>query len=170
MELESSPLDTDTLIKYLRLLEQDCFEQPWSYQDIRSVLENGSFLILVNEKGQIQDNFMSKILENFFYHAYAIGSFCQAKAWVKLLRLGVRPKSRRQGLAKKILAHLDLMISRRFPETKSIRVELREGNFAARKLYVSCSYRVVAQKEAYYQNSVDALIMEKVWNDGISSS
>ena len=164
-------MDTDTLVKNIRLLEQDCFEQPWSLESIHSALEHGNFVIFVGEEGQVQDSLMSKTLGNIFSQGYAIGRFCQADAWIELLRLGVRPRFRRQGLAKRVLKHLEFQIVERcFKTARAISIELRAENLAAKGLYQDCGYELFGQRLAYYQDGADALIMRKVLKNGTAPS
>ena len=104
---------------------------------------------------------MSNALQSTSSQGYAIGRSIQAGAWIELLRLGVRPSFRRQGLAKKMLYHMEAMVKKYYRGAQSIHIELKAGNLRAKKLYENCAYNLIGQREAYYQDGTDALLMSK---------
>src|SRR5689334_7013198 len=63
---------------------------------------------------------------------------------VEVLNLAVRPSSRRSGVARGLLASLLETVS------GSVYLEVRESNLAARKLYESLGFRVIAERPDYY--------------------
>ena len=96
------------------------------------------------------------------YHAYVLGRYCAADAWIELLRLGVLAPFRRQGIARKMLLHIESVIASSLCKAKRIIIELREQNHSARNLYTASGYRVIASRRAYYSDNDSAVVMEKI--------
>ena len=169
-------------IRMIKHFEEACFPEAWSYASIHSGLEHGNFFIFIDDKGELFHNFGSSYasksheLSNFRAKGYAIIRFIAIESTIEtsmetsmensiensmeLLRLGVEPVFRRNGLARKILLALDKISADN--GVHKMLIELRENNFSARNLYQACGYNIVGQRKNYYNDSCNALIMEKI--------
>jgi len=74
----------------------------------------------------------------------------------EILIIGVRPEERRKGIGRKLTqAMLD-----EANRGENIFLEVREGNTAARRLYLSLGFMQIARRRGYYKNPTeDAVIM-----------
>ncbi|MGI6004379.1 MAG: ribosomal protein S18-alanine N-acetyltransferase [Christensenellales bacterium] len=124
-------------------LENLCFSMPWSKMAFISELENDMALYLVAESaGRI------------------IG---YAGLWTVLdeghiTNVAVHPLCRRQGVATELLKALK---ARAAPlGIRSLTLEVRVSNVAARKLYETFGFKPAGVRKRYYENNnEDALIM-----------
>jgi ribosomal-protein-alanine N-acetyltransferase len=71
-----------------------------------------------------------------------------------VMNIAVRPESRRQGLARRLL----LAAVSGYPEASKIYLEVRPSNTPARTLYESLDFSTVGRRTRYYGDE-DALIM-----------
>ncbi len=157
-------------IRMIKHFEESCFPEAWSCASIHSGIEHGNFFIFIDDKGELFHNFGSSYapksheLSNFRAKGYAIIRFIAIESTIgnsmELLRLGVEPVFRRNGLAKKILLALDKISADN--GIHKMLIELRENNFSARNLYQACGYNIVGKRKNYYNDSCNALIMEKI--------
>ncbi len=175
MKSSSVNIDNSTsfsiLAQDIRRLEERCFcsedsthnSYSWSYQNIVSALEHNNFILMIDSKGIVKNiPFTPHFVSCIPSLGYILGRYCQAESWVELLRLGVDPAFRQQGLAKKLLLGLELFIEKYLNEVRRILLELSSNNHAALALYQSCHYKKVGQRKAYFSGKSDALLMEKV--------
>lgn len=74
----------------------------------------------------------------------------------EILLVGVKPEERRKGIGRRLVAEmLD-----RSNRGENIFLEVREGNTAARRLYISMGFMQIARRRNYYKDPVeDAVIM-----------
>ena len=73
--------------------------------------------------------------------------------------IGVAPEHRRRGLAEKLLYHLERAI--KFRGIGTVVLEVRVGNLAAQRLYMSAGYMIVQHLVKYYNNGEDGYLMVK---------
>lgn len=73
--------------------------------------------------------------------------------------IGIAPEHRRRGLAEKLLSHLESSI--RFRGIGTVVLEVRVGNLAAQRLYISAGYMIVQHLVKYYNNGEDGYLMMK---------
>ena len=72
--------------------------------------------------------------------------------------IATHPDYRRQGVAKRLLAHTLLEIMRE--GARSSFLEVRESNFAAQEMYRKFGYEVTGRRRRYYRdNDEDAILM-----------
>lgn len=89
----------------------------------------------------------------------------------ELQSISVLPESRRQGLARGLLAWLSDHARRRGAE--KLLLEVRESNLAARRLYARAGFAVDGQRRGYYRrpdgSSEDAVLMSLALNDDMAN-
>lgn len=124
-------------------IERAAFPDPWPRQGIAEELEAASALVLVGSlPGQMQ-------LSGWICFRLLPGE-------AELLRVGVIPVARREGLGRALVAAgLDrlgeLGLSRCF-------LEVRRGNLPARALYEAFGFGAVGLRRAYYADGEDAFV------------
>ena len=74
-----------------------------------------------------------------------------------LISIAVRPDSRRKGFGEALLVELEKRLSKERP----LRLEVRQSNLAAIKLYSKRGFTKTGVAEGYYGDGEDAIIMEK---------
>lgn len=75
-----------------------------------------------------------------------------------LISVAVVPESRRKGLGEALLRELEKRLSKDRP----LRLEVRQGNMAAIRLYTKMGFAKTGVTEGYYADGEDALSMEKI--------
>ncbi len=128
-------------------LEKLCFSAPWSENSIASELDNALSLWLVATDGQ-------QVL------GY-VGSQCVLDE-ADMMNLAVLPEARRSGLGGTlVLSLVDALKSRGI---RSLTLEVRVSNEAARALYAGLGFAEVGRRPKYYFDPrEDALILRKEW-------
>ena len=79
-----------------------------------------------------------------------------------LTTIGVAPEYRQQGIAEKMLHHLENAFLKR--EINTICLEVRVSNLPAQKLYQKLGYTIMQRLDSYYSNGEDAFLMMKPLN------
>src|SRR6266705_649863 len=74
-----------------------------------------------------------------------------------LISIAVRPDSRRKGLGEVLLVELEKRLSNERP----LRLEVRQSNFAAIRLYSKRGFKKTGLAEGYYGDGENAIVMEK---------
>lgn len=75
----------------------------------------------------------------------------------ELLQIGVEETCRRQGIGRKLMQEV-----LRLSCGKNLFLEVREGNEAARQLYVRCGFSEIGRRKRYYADpQEDAVLMER---------
>ena len=122
-------------------LERSCFPDPWSAENYISEMNNPFSVYLV----------------------YAIDGLVIAFSglWVDedchLVTICTDERYRRQGIAEQLMQkNIEIAIAR---GGKSISLEVREKNFAARKLYEKFGFQAVGLRTAYYQDNGDNAVL-----------
>ena len=139
------PMSENDLAQVMTI-ERGSYDFPWTEQIFRDCLRIG-YCCWVIERADGVD-------------AYGVMSVGAAES--HLLNLCVRPAARRQGLARRLLAHLlDLA---RHHNVKLVLLEVRPSNRAAFKLYTSMDFNEVGIRRDYYpaaKGREDALILAR---------
>ena len=124
----------------LAALERACFPGgAWSEGSLDTELSRG--FILIDGLGR----------------GYAIGLIVIDEC--ELLRIGVHPEARKQGLGRTVLSA--------FHDTCGLRtvvrchLEVRENNRAALALYTGSGYAISGRRRGYYPGGIDALTMAR---------
>lgn len=133
-------LDVDGVFE----VERECFSSPWSKKSFLEELNNERTVYLV-----AKDN--DRVI------GYA-GVWCVAGD-ADITNVAVLSEFRRQGVAKMLLERLIFEAQQR--QSQNIRLEVRRSNEAAICLYKKFGFSKVYVREKYYDNTEDALILEK---------
>lgn len=131
-------------------LEKVCFTESWSYKLLEEGLPNPFDHYFVFEReGRIIGYSVLRLLADEG----------------EIQRIAVLPQWRRQGTARKLM---EVMVSHaRKKQALVISLEVRAGNYAARRLYESLGFTQESLRKGYYHNPVeDAVIM---WKRGMAS-
>lgn len=130
-------------LEALCALERAVFPKFWSENALRQILSDPNYLVLLQRD------------ENETALAYLIGWTVGDEA--ELARIGVLPKFRGRGFARKLLAAgLEIWRER---GAKRIFLEVRESNAAALHLYRSRGFEIVGKRANYYESGEAALLM-----------
>ena len=120
----------------LRQMEEECFSDPWSRESLLSELASDLSVIRIAEQdGAPQGYFIARIV---------LGEG-------ELLRIGVRRKARMTGLGKSLARNM----LENLPGVSVWRLDVRESNLAARKLYEALGFSYVIRRRDYYENPVE---------------
>ena len=121
-------------------LENQLFTDSMSLDSILSSLDHDRIFVCV-EKEQVIGYIWTTIAVNE----------------MEILRIGVHPDFRRQGIANHLLQAVfrDIDIDYCF-------LEVRKSNYAAQMLYESCGFVIVGERKSFYRNPTeDAILMKK---------
>lgn len=136
IKLESSWIES------INYLEKICFkEEAWLYSQIESHVKN------YGGQGYLCNNNLI---------AYCL--YCKSIDAIELLRIGVDPKYRHTGLAKKLIYQL-------FQYKLGIFLEVKESNLNAILLYESLDFKCIHSRKNYYPDGKDALIYKIDYNE-----
>jgi len=114
--------------------ERECFSDPWSEGMIRDALHDETVSGLVAES--------SEALAGYLLARTIAGE-------AEILNLAVLPGSRRAGLGRRLL-EIGLAEAER-AGARSVYLEVRESNEAARRLYEGAGFRPVGLRPGYYR-------------------
>jgi ribosomal-protein-alanine acetyltransferase len=122
-------------------LEEAAFHDPWPREMLAYEIAHPHAVLLVASRGETPD-------------AYA--AFRHAVGEAELLRVGVAPQARRQGLARALLVE-GLERLRRL-DIQVCFLEVRVDNKGAIHLYESLGFSCTGMRRGYYRDGTDALI------------
>lgn len=124
-------------------LERVCFSAPWGEKEFRLGLEGEVFKVFGMKDGDSLAAYIS------FYHV---------KDEMEVLNIAVRPEFREHGLGTRLLG-LVLQICKKMG-IKNARLEVRETNTPARRLYSNFGFKRTGVRKGYYpDNGEDAICM-----------
>lgn len=133
-------------------IERACFTDPWPPEAFLAELEHGWSRFWL--AGPPAPDGGLRVVEGYIICWMLHGD-------LHLLDLAVVPDSRREGIAKLLLARA-LREFARFGGGH-VNLEVRPSNKAARSLYETFGFSVVGRRKAYYRNdNEDALLMGRV--------
>jgi ribosomal-protein-alanine N-acetyltransferase len=125
-------------------IEQRCFATPWSVRSLEEELCDNPYAL--------------------YWGAYRAGVLVgYVGVWIvmdeaHMTNLAVHPDHRRRGIAKTLLEDIKRMARR--AGARSMTLEVRESNAAARRLYASMGFVDAGRRARYYaDNNEDAIIM-----------
>ena len=124
----------------LAALEQEGFSDPWSENGLLSSLSSPLSYIRLAKRGE-------EVL------GYLIASMVLDEG--ELLRIAVRPACRMEGVGRFLLRTM----LRENPGIAVWRLDVRESNDAARKLYEKEGFRPVIRRRGYYEKPAEDGIM-----------
>ena len=133
-------------------LEELCFSHPWTPRNFADAMADppGSRVVVVRVPHEARDRDRGIAA----YCAYAL-----AAGELHVHNLAVNPADRRQGFARLLMRVVLALAARRGVSVALL--EVRRSNEAARMLYESLGFRVLATRRDYYSRPTeDALVME----------
>ena len=135
--------------KEMMRMDSICFNSPWNEQDYREMQEQPSF-------------------NNWLLEIPAVGQvgmlvFQSVPPELEILRLGVLPSWRRNGLAVFMLEQLEIQMESDSLET--LWLEVHAANKTATSLYCRLGYKEISIRKNYFRNPLgDALLLKKILN------
>jgi len=125
-------------------LEKKVFDQPWSYSAFEGFLGEPAFLVAMGD-GQLLGYVVADWTANF------------GSGFGHIKDLAVHPDAQRNGLGRLLLRNA---VSRLLVEgVERIKLEVREGNTAARRLYKDEGFEPVQRIPRYYSDGEAALVL-----------
>jgi ribosomal-protein-alanine N-acetyltransferase len=135
-------------------IERASFANPWSEEGFRSLIRAGRMIV------QVADDADGEMV------GYAVWWTVAGEA--ELANLAVRPERRGGGLGRGILD--GVMAAMEEQGARLVFLEVRRSNRAARALYESRGFEVIATRPGYYTRPVeDALVMSRSLAGGAPS-
>ncbi len=126
-------------------LEKICFKYPWSAETVSQTASSSNFFGVV-AKNESDD------LTGYAGAIYALDS-------ADIALVAVAPEYRRHGYA---FALLKSLLNKLFSlGVKTVYLEVRVGNIAARELYSKLGFKPVGIRKKYYEDFEDALVMAR---------
>lgn len=124
-------------------IEEECFSDPWGEETFRALIRHDrTFARVAEARGSVV--------------GFAVLWFTGEDA--ELGDLAVAPGWRRRGVGGRLL-EAALRLARQ-GGARRLRLEVREGNRAARELYRAAGFRVLSRRPDYYEGPPeDALVM-----------
>ena len=139
-------------VPQIAALEKRCFTDPWSEASVASELENPLSLWLVEEREGVVAGY--------------IGSQ-SVPPEADVMNVAVAPEFRRQGIASALLSALAARLA--VQGIRSLTLEVRVSNAAARALYAAFGFAEIGRRNNYYlEPKEDALILRKELSDADS--
>ena len=139
-------------VPQIAALEKRCFTDPWSEASVASELENPLSLWLVEEREGVVAGY--------------IGSQ-SVPPEADVMNVAVAPEFRRQGIASALLSALAARLA--VQGIRSLTLEVRVSNAAARALYAAFGFAEIGRRKNYYlEPKEDALILRKELGDADS--
>ena len=92
-------------------------------------------------------------------HGYHLLLFREGTSVARLYSLAVDDRKRGGGLGRRLLADAEVLAAR--CRQRVLRLEVREDNLTAIRLYESLGYRLIGRHARYYADTADALRYEK---------
>ncbi|MDD9821057.1 MAG: ribosomal protein S18-alanine N-acetyltransferase [Nitrospira sp.] len=130
-------------------IERESFATPWTQAMVEAELQGNPF-----------SRFLGAFSPNGGAQAELLGYLCYWVVFeeVRLMNVAVRPKNRRQGIARHLAQHA-LQEGQAHGATRAL-LEVRASNGAACALYQSLGFRQYSRRRAYYTNpNEDAILM-----------
>lgn len=148
---------TSADIDAIARLEEHCFAEPWSPLVFKQFIGADGFLIAVDSSISATE---LTTLPDGRLGGYVVTTRSSYHPKVAHLRnLAVDPSKRRRGIGSRLLtASLQLYASQGF---ERVRLEVRESNEAAIRLYRDHDFQIVSRQPGYYGDGEAAAIMSR---------
>lgn len=125
-------------------IERACFSDPWSYESIKSELDNPFGLYAIAYDGT---RVVGYIMGTVLYEDCDINN------------VAVLPEYRRRGVGRRMME--SFLVRCRGKGAKRVLLEVRESNLAAIGLYSAFGFAVIGKRRDYYDDPrEDAVLME----------
>jgi len=131
-------------------IEKASFPQPWPYEVFDRFLGEPGFLV-ATEGDAVAGYVVADVVPN---HGRAFGH---------VKDLAVHPDRRGRGYGRRLLAHALTRLAE--GDATSVKLEVREGNEPARRLYESFGFQTLRRVERYYDDGEDAFVMVRELDD-----
>ena len=129
-------------------LEKLCFNDPWSVNSIATELDNRLSLWLV----AVEDD---RVI-GYVGSQTVMGE-------TDMMNIAIHPDYRKQGIASQLICELTGEL--KLNGSRSLMLEVRTSNHAAKSLYEKMGFETVGLRKNYYRNPrEDALILRKEWS------
>ncbi len=135
-------------IPYILRIEAEAYPEPWTYNMMRQEMDNksGYFCVMVRDDGLI-----------------GYGGFWMLMEEAHITRVTISRSQRGQGLSKCVMNHLLDEAAARGAQV--VRLEVREGNWPAIRLYAGLGFVEEGRRIGYYQRTNEnAICMAKPLN------
>ena len=133
------------MVEGIASIEQACFDDPWSVGVLADCFSQPHYIWETYKMdGQVV--------------AYACASISFDEG--EILRIGVLPAFRRQGIGETVLARMLAQLQSRGVE--KVFLEVRASNAPAQGLYGKMGFHIIGTRKGYYPGREDAVIMEKM--------
>ena len=145
------PADRADLLNVLRI-ERESFSEPWPYAAFESLVDAPAFLVAVGEPGDGRGTTPSIL-------GYVVGDVTpnHGRDIGHIKDLAVRPDARGAGIGRRLLREALLALST--SGAAVAKLEVREGNDAARSLYTDEGFEPTKRMPRYYGDGEDALLL-----------
>jgi ribosomal-protein-alanine acetyltransferase len=136
-------------------IEQASFADPWTVDSLATALSLERMRVLVAESGDEGRKGGDAVAEVLGYVvALLVGSEAE------IADLAVSPDARRQGIGRALLA--GALAELKAAAVRTVYLEVRESNRAARALYETNGFEAVGRRRGYYRSPVeDALVLRR---------
>jgi len=114
-------------------------------RNLRRMLTGGRTIFLIAETGGVAAGYLAL-------------SFRAGSTTARLYSLAIAPQARGQGVAAALIARAMSLAQTR--AMRSVRLEVRESNTAARTLYERCGFTLRGRRESYYGDGEAACLYE----------
>ena len=126
-------------------IEKACFPQPWPFSAFEQFLDEPGFLVAATDADEVLGYIVSDVTPNY---GRDIGH---------VKDLAVHPGVRGRGLGRRLLDRALTTLSTE--GAMLVKLEVREGNDAARSLYDDVGFRNLRRVRGYYEDGEDAVMM-----------
>jgi ribosomal-protein-alanine N-acetyltransferase len=136
-------------------IEQASFADPWTVDSLATALSLDRMRVLVAEsgdEGRKGGDAAAQVL------GYVVALLVGPEA--EIADLAVSPDARRQGIGRALLA--GALVELKAAAVRTVYLEVRESNRAARTLYETNGFEAVGRRRGYYRSPVeDALVLRR---------
>jgi ribosomal-protein-alanine N-acetyltransferase len=145
------PADLGAMLR----IEQASFADPWTVDSLATSLSLDRMRVLVAEsaeRGRRNGDAEPEVL------GYVVALVVRPEA--EIADLAVAPEARRQGIGRALLA--EALTELQAAGARTVYLEVRESNRAARTLYEAYGFEPVGRRRGYYRSPVeDALVLRR---------
>jgi ribosomal-protein-alanine N-acetyltransferase len=125
-------------------IENQSFQEPWSFEGFRELIANPSFASM--------GIFLNQKLVGYIFYYLVMDE-------LHVMNVAIDPAFRKKGLGESLLNKVHDKGKKH--SIKFAYLEVRETNESAQKLYEKLGYRKQGRRIGYYSNKEDALLMFK---------